>query len=336
MMLGAACNYIQECSRIGWRLSGPSWDARYPFPDGPSWSSLIPAQQDIYQQECFGWVDVRDGTIGPRTYDYDNRPETVLFGPGPFSGQPKSDECSKYDRRYSNAQKVDSDGNGVADRPAWPAIGSVVRCPLFVMRRPPFAIDPSLTPNPIETDFANNPTTFGIPLLKNPDPRPIFGIPSGSLESDLWRDFSTGDREPRHDGGAYAWFRVHRDGPATFVVTCGSGASQGFTSWGEVQGAMEAARFNGDQSLFEETLRDEIRLWYRLEWSAAVDGNIARVVDRETFSQPQRHDWGVNPAYPGDPSWGNSTARINPAAMRVNQGGSIAWIQRLMAPPGVW
>lgn len=272
MMLQAGCSYVLEGSRIGWDLVGTS-----------------------AHEEAYGWVDVRDGQVGPKTLDYD--------GDGDF------------DPLWRATLVEDGDGDGAVDRPAWPAIGGVARCPMEVLRRPPYAISLAAAPNPIISDPLH--PHFGLPLLRNPDPQPAYpGM--------TWTEFRDGDPEVTEASRNLSWFRIHRDGPATFVITCGAGASKGFRDWDEVVGAGATGQFAGDRELFEkEILGNEVRLWYRIEWSPAVNP-------------------GADVSGPADVAQWPVLASINnnrsnaPYTTRKNQGGTIQWIQRLRHPPVDW
>ncbi|MDA3962563.1 MAG: hypothetical protein PF961_17390 [Planctomycetota bacterium] len=314
VMLHAGLSYVQECARIG-------WDTR--LGDGDN-------------HEGFGWVDVRGGirdrarfvTVHGRN---PSGAEAAAFPLGPRSQFDREGEDGTalaggdgiWDRLWDPALVEDGDGDGLADRPAWPAVGSVARAPMFRMRRPPFAIEPVVAPNPI----ANNPAdpAFGLPLLLHPDPLPAFGRGvAGGAPATRWADWSAGERSALPGSEGRAWFRVYRDGPATFVVTCGCGGSEGFRDWPEVLGAQAEDLFQRDQRMFEDIVANEVRLWYRIEWSPAVNGN-----------EPQTIGWngsqlsvvtGGKPDHVSKWPW----ARI------VNQGGTIQWIQRLRAPPELW
>ena len=278
--LAGACAYVQESSRIGYDLPGTP-----------------------VHEEAFGWVDVRDGQIGPKTWD--------------FSGDGVYDLC--YDPAAKDAM----------NRPQWPAVGGVTRQPMIPMVRPPWAISSATTPNEIES----NPTKplFGIPLLTRPDPQPQLAVTGSPSLIQRWEDFKTGDTRPRsiQRGG---WFRLRRDGPATFVITCGSGATLGFRDWAEVVGLGAAATFGADQSFFESLVESEQRLWYRIEWSSAIAISEATNADNLAFFPGL--DWKRDHA-----DWipYNEDTRIFRIAVRtVNQGGTIQWIQRLRAPPEEW
>ncbi|MBA3683773.1 MAG: hypothetical protein H0W72_00790 [Planctomycetes bacterium] len=314
IMLLAACNYVQEASRLG-------------YDDNPATTT---------HQEAYGWLDVVDGSIGPKWRD----------------GTGASGLC------YSTALVEDSDGNGSADRPAWPAQGSVVRCPMHVLERPPYAISPTTRYNPISTDSTS--ADFGLPYLRYPDPRPAVDngwsnwtnlsdavnvnptvIPAGSSTT-RWEQYSRGDIRPRPSSTNLSWFRIFReegaDNAASFVVTCGAGATQGFRDWNEVVGAGAQARFYSDQTAFEDALSAETRLWYRIEWSAAVMSSDFHLTDHElVWANPVREtnaQWPLNATDAYIKATDNSSRHDMRSTLHAkNLAGTIRWVQRLPGPP---
>lgn len=99
VMLGAALSYIGETSRLGW--------------DDPATPE---------HEEAFGWIDIRDGSVGPR-----DRSGKALY----------------------TADVNPALGKGTR----WPAIGSWTVCnSLYLWTRPPTAISPNTAPNPIQQD----------------------------------------------------------------------------------------------------------------------------------------------------------------------------------------
>ncbi|MBA3845788.1 MAG: hypothetical protein H0X45_03960, partial [Planctomycetes bacterium] len=132
--LSAALMYVAEAARLGW--------------DDPGTPE---------KEEAFGWIDVRDGTPGPR----------------------------------------DRSGRPLAPGAGFPAIGSAARCPMYVMRRPPFAISLAVTTNPMIAD----PGRTWAEILGNTktDPNPV---------ATTQADFAAGDPGPRFPGGGRTWFRV--------------------------------------------------------------------------------------------------------------------------------
>jgi len=158
---------------------------------------------DDRREEVFGWVDVRDGQVGPKTRDYD--------GDG------------AYDLRY------DPSARDASGRPAWPNIGGVCRAPVHAMQRPRWAVGQHAAPNPIIQDESHD--EFGLPFLDQPDPplHPEVEALSGSAAR--WEAYSRGDPTPRLESANRSWFRLYRESPATFIVTCGGGGTQGFADW---------------------------------------------------------------------------------------------------------
>jgi hypothetical protein len=341
IMLAAACNYVQETSRLG-------WDANFPYYQGaPAHpSAIIPPPQTLpngsgvlslsgtilsspspatmpAHQETYGWIDVRDGSIGPNVRA--PSPATLPY--------------STY-AVWSTAL-VESNGSGW-NRPAWPAIGSVAICPMYVMQRPPYATQLTAVYNPINTTPGN--ALFGLPYIQYPDPMPVVsngwpqqatsGTVTGALYDDgqngaTLTDFVHGDPTPRQQTTGKSWFRVYRDGPATFVITCGSGATMGYTSYAEaasVGGPSAAAMFNNDPGFFNSLAANELRIWYRIEWSPSVM--------EQTYHNLQHGDVGVehNLMWPANAShtWsvGNRTQ-----TWTKNPVGTIRWVERLVTQP---
>lgn len=127
-----------------------------------------------------------------------------------------------------------------------------------------------------------------------PDPSPV---------ATVLADFNAGDPTPRA-GGRVAWFRVYRERPdehdgngdpwydtvnlngdgsvppnaSVFVLTCGVGSTQGFRNWAEVVselGVANATMLFGSESAFNDRRREEVILWYRAEWTALTQQNLA-------------------------------------------------------------
>ncbi len=306
IMLYAGCSYILESGRLGWdRYWGP-----YPF-DSPSPST--PQVNGIpIHEEAFGWVDVRDGSIGPKRQD-----GSLVFS------------CSDQ-----------ATGAG----PAFPAVsvdagtGRAARCPMYVWRRTRFAISPATVYNPIDANPAN--TDYGLPLLRNPDPQPAVsnGWAAGTVNAALFNDpsymsnnyddYMHGDPTPRTNANAMSWFRVVRIGPARFIITCGSGGTEGYQSWSDVQNDNATAEF-GSQDFFNDLAYAETRTWYMVEWSPAISGVTYQCMDNE--QQPDHYQWRPFNAIHENFPWGWQS---QPHAR--NMVGTIRWIQKLLDQPPVW
>ncbi|HYE04134.1 MAG TPA: hypothetical protein VEL07_01325 [Planctomycetota bacterium] len=195
--------------------------------------------------ETFGWRDIRDGMAGPRVFD----------GTWPPILQPV----------------MKDDGTALSPSVAiFPAIGGrAARSPMFVMRRPPFAIRSTIAPNPVpltdpNDDVAADREWHELVNYANHDPFPVI---------DNAAQFRDGDRAPMPAAGIASWFRVYRKDVATFTITCGAGATQGFKDWQEVADTPGAAEIFGSREEFEAIRTAETRRWYEAEWSDLVTGN---------------------------------------------------------------
>lgn len=279
IMLMAACNYIQESSRIGHASTGI----------GTAGNNL----------ETFGWIDVRDNTIGPKFY----------------------------------ARPGDGDNDQIFP------IGSFRRCPMYMLEQPPYAIQQTVSYNPIRTPISPDPAPygsadFGRPYLRYPDPQPVtnnyWAPPSGvSVKADRFTEWEEGKKTPVPHSTSLSWFRLYRESGATFVVTCGGGGTQGYRNWSEIPHD-ERGEF-GDITVFETLLADEVRLWYRVEWSAAVmtmdyhmlDHSLGRGFDHYMV-------WPINASH----STAGHEYRTQTHAR--NMGGTIRWVQRLITEPTNW
>jgi hypothetical protein len=289
-MLVAACNYVLEGGRVG-----------YDLPD-------IPTRPSPQHEEAFGWIDVRDGRLGPRTRDYTGLPSGLATDPPDGIFDPCFDDLNN---------------DGEANDSGWPSIGGAARCPMHVLERPPYAASLTVAYNPINTVTSD--PDFGMPYLRNPEPLPAVNT---------WMAYETGDRRPRATSTAMSWFRVYRDGPATFVVTCGGGATMGFRDWPEVVAQGEQAQFYFDQDVFQDALAAEIRLWYRIEWSPSVPAPDHHLIDNEVHDDREHYQsWPVNAS---EVAPGAGSQRSVPH--QKNALGTIRWVQRLFTPPrdGKW
>jgi type II secretory pathway pseudopilin PulG len=284
VMLIAGCNYIQETSRIG-------------YDDGI----------DPYHREAFGWIDVRQI----------NSDGTPMIGPN-CRGTNPTDVVALFQTALT---EISGNHGSTVDRPSWPAIGGVARCPMYVMVRPPFAVQLTTAYNPISTDPTS--AAFGRPLLINPDPQPVVTNPSASQGTQI--DYIIGDQRPRGNSLGMSWFRAYRDGIDTFVITCGAGATLGFNSWQEVQGANASAQFNNDANQFLSFLEQEARLWYRVQWSAAVATPDVHNIKNAWI------DGASDDYYVSFPM--NSSQSIRSQSHCKNMGGTFRFIERLRNAP---
>ncbi len=285
LMLMAACNWIQEASRIGWEPAGTALEAN---------------------KETFGWIDVRDNKIGPRL-------------------------------------QVEMSPTGLGSDALFP-VGSFKRFPMYVMERPPYATQLTASYNPISTPVSPNPVpygdaSFGKPYLRYPDPQPVENngwdqsTPDGStVNSDRFDEWEKGDQRPRMNSINMAWFRVWRESGATFVVTCGGGGTQGFRQWngGEMSPA-DKAEFNNDEGLFLSLKAAETRLWYRVEWSAAVMAMDYHMLDHSLGRERDHYMvWPMNSTH------ARAGHEYRTQTHARNMGGTIRWVQRLANEPTHW
>ncbi len=295
MMLHAGMQFIQERSRLGYGTNG---------------------QPEL---EGWGWIDIRDGSIGPK----------------------------------------DDRGMLRQDEPWMTPGGPAKRCPMYLVKRPPCAVRPHMYPNPIPaiadpTIDPNYQDHFGIPVLANVDPLPV--LPPGITHDPdnpnqaLRAAWEAGDLEPVQRSMGLAWFRVYREdgtepgrpataGPAgaTFILTVGSGATAAFKDWAEVP-ASDRNEFGNDQAVFESLRAAEVREWYRVEWSAAVGGSEMR----NAMGLRENKDGGQD--FNGQHTT-QARSAVN-ASRRFKQSenlacstdarnyvGTISYIQRLPGPP---
>ncbi|HYE04129.1 MAG TPA: hypothetical protein VEL07_01300 [Planctomycetota bacterium] len=254
------------------------------------------------QREAFGWLDVRDGATGPR------------------------DDLGAA--LFSSALVERSRADGAPDRPAWPAVGAVVRCPMAVRERPPFAVAMNAAPNAIALDGPD----AGMPYLRAPDPQPAVGNGwPGAVDATAFDDFVRGLPRPRPESVGLGWFRLHRVAAAAFVVTCGSGASAGWRDWQEIPDADRAA-YGDDAELFAQLAAAEVRTWYRIEWSAAIPPCDSHSIENEAVAAPP--DPMV--LHPMNTSQMSRTRSLRSQARSPNLVGTIRYIERLASPPAVW
>ena len=302
IMLVAALNYIQEGSRIGWD--------RYPrLPGDPQPSPALPTETNDQfpgggggqivnvHEETFGWIDVRDGSIGPK----------------PLVNQ-------TFDQFFGTRTLKDWTGN---QRRYWPGIDGIARCPMYVHKKPRYATALTVCYNPINTNASNQvDNDYLMPYLRNQDPRP--------LKNQNFVQFANGDPSPVSHTTSKSWFRVLREGPSTFLITCGAGGTQGFHNYDEAVNQGAADQFNNDRSLYTNLATQEIRLWYRAEWSAsAAEGTYHWQNHHTQRNEDSYFQWAVNAS--STRSFGNRS----PASDK-NMGGTFRWIMRLRNEPTNW
>jgi hypothetical protein len=245
IMLVAACNYIQEASRLG-------------YDDEPG---------NPWHKEAYGWIDVRDGTVGPKpTALAPDAAESFAFG---------SDDSSRF------------------------PLETPFRFPMEVMEIPPFAISLTAAPNPINPNTTNQ----GAPWLVNEDPVPVLSLAKGNS----FEDFERGRPNIRPNSANMAWFRLYRLGgartaahhnPASFVVTCGAGGTRGYRTWSEVPPA-DRPYFADDPTYFESLAQNEVRLWYLVEWSPAIGGHIYHNTKNDRAGYDQYGAFAINASHDG-------------------------------------
>jgi hypothetical protein len=281
IMLVAACQYIQEASRLGYDNSTTD-----------------------YHKEAYGWIDIRDGAVGPKA--------TAIPSSAIASGVPMP-------------------GYGVDDDSAFPQ-QSVRRFDVYVKKIPPFAISLNAAPNPID------PTT-GVPWLVEPDPKPHL--------ANGFSAFEEGDKTPRQDSVGRSWFRLLRCGAgpdqnlarynaATFIVTCGAGATRGFRSrdWNSMA-LDEKQLFNNERTMLAALEADEVRLWYIVEWSPAVGGlhQFNLVHHRGAMRDANNANYTFNQYSQFPP---NHSFYSHSHTKERNFGGTIRMVQRLTVEPTNW
>ncbi len=248
--------------------------------------------------EAYGWIDVRDGQPGPKL----SLSSASLF-----------------------------------------PIATIGRFPLEAWRRPPCAIGLDQVPNPIVTEVTNpgisrSDARYGRPFLRNIDPMPVQSatLTASALPSVAFADWVMGDRVGgissgtpimRPESQGLGWFRIYRDGPATFVITVGAGGTRGFKDWNEVVSGPwgDQTSLFGGQLVFESMLSGEVRQWFRAEWSAAIGGiQPAREAKQNSHGNYTFKQFG----------WELHGGQVY--ASRGNACGTFSFFQRLRHPPERW
>ncbi|HYE05894.1 MAG TPA: hypothetical protein VEL07_10305 [Planctomycetota bacterium] len=283
IMLVAACDYVLEAGRLG---LGTATD----------------------HAEGYGWIDVRDGFMGPKAMAYD-----------------AAERTARDPTTYPS--------------PRFP-VGTVARFPMHVWQRTRYATSLAAALNPIRTDGG---VAAMLPYLTAPDPQPAVdnGWPAAidatrfddGVGGATRRDYLHGDPRPTTTSTGMSWFRVKRTGPARFLLTCGAGATLGWKDYAEAEaaelsGVMPGATqaFGGDPRVFADAAANEARLWYAIEWSPAVGGATYQCIDNE--QSPDHYQWRpFNPVHERYPDGHQSQPHAR------NFLGTIRWIQRIVEPP---
>lgn len=316
VMLNAALTYLQESSRLGWGSEG------------------------------YGWIDIRDGSLGPR---------------GPVAADGSLPVPAWWKASYGAYPPGPAFPGSTAV--TWPAPGATMRGDLYAWTRPPHAIEMTYAYNPVpyDPDQAVGITVTGWKpdewndkeLVKFRFIRNAYGLPGakGALQpqpvSANRTAFIDGDPTPVTGSDGLGWFRCYRetaverdnDGtpwydhvafPAnqwsTFVITCAAGATRGFRDWAEVLAEGASAQFNGDAALFAELRREERLLWYRVEWCANT-GGVFDPVNTHFDNSGQYHMKTSQRVNTSEPMGGLQTRNFT---------GTYRFIQRLDREPPRW
>lgn len=257
-------------------------------------------------EEAYGWADVRDGSAGPK-----DRNGVPLYQVG--SGR-------------------------------FPDIGgTAARFPLHAMERPPFALKETFVYNPLELDPGKNWSQLVNYTTRDPQPA-----------AETWQEFSEGRKGLRLESVGKSWMRIYRERnpaasasnpnstppvePATFTITCGAGATEGFRDYDEAVLEGRADQFQNDRAFFNLLRSQETILWFRAQWTSAVGGSSMGIriksgyfelpeINKESYYKSGSYDVYRNtPVAGSDHHW---WVNRNPI-------GSILWIQRLDEPPTDW
>jgi len=131
----------------------------------------------------------------------------------------------------------------------------------------------------------------------------------------------------RPESQGLGWFRIYRDGPATFVITVGAGGTRGFKDWNEVVSGTwgDQSSLFGWQGTFESMLSGEVRQWFRAEWSAAIGA-----IQPSREQKQNSHGNYTMKKYEFD------THKGQVYASRGNACGTFSYFQRLRYPPERW
>ena len=341
IMLSAACCYLLEASRLGYDTTV----AQVGETDA--------TENKNFHLEGHGWIDVRDGTVGPKV---DAQPATKLdqffLDASAATSPPSGNPLYTYQPTWGSSTDTRNSPGGYSNN--YFPIGKSRRIDMYRKKIPPFAIRMDAAPNPI------NPQT-GIPYLSRPDPMPVLtSTPSGwswnqplsTNTEQAFAEFKRGDPTPVSNSTGMSWFRLHRCGPshpdqnykvynaATFIVTVGVGGTQGFRTFRNdphltaEDNALCQNTFHSED-IFNSIQASELRQWYLVEWSPAVSGqlmfNIAHNLDRQADGDGELY---INSNYAQMPQ---NRSRYNAAQGKMKSfGGTIRFVQRLVEEPKEW
>jgi len=305
IMLVAACSYIQEASRIGWDNKGNTSDVHL---------------------ETYGWIDVRDGSLGPKPFSesIDDHYTTTAIRSTPYPLDPKKPN-------QDNREKINRGLVGGIP------VGVAKRFPMYTMKQPPYAIQNRAAYNPIN----QNPSAsdYLASHLRYPDPQPVTSNgwvkdsanPAGSINAAQFSAWETGDTSPRQESFGLSWFRLLREpNGATFLVTCGGGGTMGYRNWDEIQNdpdPMGRSLFPSED-VFDAYHNNEVRLWYRVEWSAAIMAIDNHLIWHHGGAFDHYEQFPMNLSVRNGDAWGQ--------LVHHNMGGTIPMIQRLRREPTYW
>jgi hypothetical protein len=88
--------------------------------------------------------------------------------------------------------------------------------------------------------------------------------------------------------------------------------------------------FNSDQTLFTTLLNSEVRLWYRVEWSAAIHSSDYQN-ENNNYNGFDHYLWRPLNTLQESPGGGGRSQPHD-----TNMVGTIRWVQRLQGPPTNW
>ncbi|MDA3961662.1 MAG: hypothetical protein PF961_12790 [Planctomycetota bacterium] len=315
MMLYAACNYVQETARLGWGSESFGWvDVRgEQLPGGlaggsrvgpravstaadPFGASLQPARSTGGSAQAFP----REGGIARCDIYVMEKPKHAVSARTRYNPMPTAD-AELSDLGVLSGGSYTSDWRSWARFPnpePWPAgldqsMVNAGASASFMAHADgtwdPGAVAPSAS---IAAGFAAEDArprsgTEGLAWFR------VFREPEQFRDGDgMWRDDGDRDYDDPGDGGAsrplfYDTVDMSKV-PATFIVTCGAGASRGWRSWAEIEALPVAQRdavaglFMHSEDYFDQVRREESLLWFRIEWSPQVNGGAASVYTQDT------------------------------------------------------